>query len=101
MKKLFYLSFCLAAAGCASRTETVFTPVAVDAPVLLTCSAPQIEAPPDKMKNLSTAASLTEFTKICVEQTLLDRAALAQYRAALDACAAPPLTQTPNMKKDQ
>jgi len=72
--------------SCASQPETVFTPVAVDMPVPVTCHAPNIGPLPDMMTALPRNATLTEFTKACAEQNYLDRGYIAQLQAALKGC---------------
>ncbi len=79
----------LVLASCTAQQAPVFTPVAVDMPVPVMCRAPVISPPPDLMATVPIGASLTQFTKACVEQSLIDRSAIAQFQAALTACRGP------------
>jgi hypothetical protein len=87
MKFLFAILLLLTA--CAAQPKSVLTPVTVDMPVSVFCAKTNIAMPTDKISPLSNKASLTEFTKACAEQTLLDRAYIMQLQAVLDSCSEP------------
>jgi hypothetical protein len=75
-------------AACAGAAEApVYAPIAVDMPVPMSCKMPDIKIPDDALAALPRDATLTQFTKTCAEQTLLDKAALSEMAAALKACA--------------
>jgi hypothetical protein len=87
MKIILFL--CLFTAACAPAAPPVFAPVAVDMPVPTPCNAPPVAPPPDVMAGLKREATLTDFTKACAQQVLLDRAVIAQFMAVQQACTAP------------
>jgi len=84
MKKI--LPALLLLASCAT-SEPVLAPVEVDVPVAAHGSAPDIEPPPELLRDLPANADLTAFTKACAAESLYARAYIEQLQAALKNCA--------------
>ncbi|HEU0117704.1 MAG TPA: hypothetical protein VFR09_03645 [Alphaproteobacteria bacterium] len=80
-----FLPLLLLLSACAAA-EPVYKPVAVDMPVLVACQAKMPAMPQDLMSALPKTATLTEFTRACAEQALIDKSALLEFQSALQSC---------------
>lgn len=75
----------LALAACAAQPP-VYTPVAVDMPVMVPCKMPALAPPRDFMAALPADAGLARGMKACLTQSLLDRGFIDEATAAMTAC---------------